>query len=625
MIRSNVQKIGSFISSMIIPNIGAFIAWGFIAAIFSPTGWFPNERISTLIDPLKNYLLPLLVGYTGGKVTGGARGGIVASIATIGVICGANIPMILGAIIIGPVSGYLIKKLDIKLKDKIPYGFEMLVNNFSLAFMGIILAIIGLVIIGPSIIIVDKIMNKGVYFIIRNGLLPLLAIFIEPIKVLFLNNVMNHGIINIIAMDQITEYGKSILYLLEANPGPGLGVILSYYIYSKGVMKQFVPSAAIIQFFGGIHEIYFPYILLNPQLLIAAIIGNTVSIMIFLIFNTGLISLASPGSIFSIMMLSYKGDILKNLLGVFGGAIVSFFIATILLKRKYRKNVDININKKNKNELNFDIKSIKKIVFACDVGMGSSAMGARNFINKIKDFKLDIEVINSSISNIPSDSDIIITHKGLLGGIKKDINKSKIICIENFLEDDTLELLYEKFKKDKYDLVILDVMMPKLNGYSLCKMIKNLNKQVSIIFLTALDDEESEIKGFDLDADDYISKPFSFNILVKRVEAVLKRKNKEEKNEDILEFEGLKLDLEKFKSYVDDEEIELTLKEFNILKLMLASYPKVVSREKLIEKIWGYEYFGDTRVIDAHMKNIRKKIKKDYIKTIKGVGYVLEK
>lgn len=448
MIRSNVQKIGSFISSMIIPNIGAFIAWGFIEAIFSPTGWFPNERISTLIDPLKNYLLPLLVGYTGGKVTGGARGGIVAAIATIGVICGANIPMILGAIIIGPVSGYLIKKLDIKLKDKIPYGFEMLVNNFSLAFMGIILAIIGLVIIGPSIIIVDKIMNKGVYFIIRNGLLPLLAIFIEPIKVFFLNNVMNHGIINIIAMDQITEYGKSILYLLEANPGPGLGVILSYYIYSKGVMKQFVPSAAIIQFFGGIHEIYFPYILLNPQLLIAAIIGNTVSIMIFLIFNTGLISLASPGSIFSIMMLSYKGDILKNLLGVFGGAIVSFFIATILLKRKYRKNVDININKKNKNELNFDIKSIKKIVFACDVGMGSSAMGARNFINKIKGFKLDIEVINSSISNIPSDSDIIITHKGLLGGIKKDINKSKIICIENFLEDDTLELLYEKFKKE---------------------------------------------------------------------------------------------------------------------------------------------------------------------------------
>ena len=184
---------------------------------------------------------------------------------------------------------------------------------------------------------------------------------------------------------------------------------------------------------------------------------------------------------------------------------------------------------------------------------------------------------------------------------------------------------YEKFKENKYDLVILDVMMPRLDGHALCKMIRNLDKEVSIIFLTALGDEESEIKGFDLKADDYISKPFSFNILIKRVEAVLRRKQKEEKEDTILEFEGLKLDLQTFKSYIDNEEIELTLKEFNILKLMINSYPTVVSREKLIEKIWCYEYFGDTRVIDAHMKNIRKKIKKDYIKTIKGVGYVLEK
>ncbi|MDU2490111.1 MAG: response regulator transcription factor [Clostridium celatum] len=184
---------------------------------------------------------------------------------------------------------------------------------------------------------------------------------------------------------------------------------------------------------------------------------------------------------------------------------------------------------------------------------------------------------------------------------------------------------YEKFKSGEYDLVILDVMMPKLDGHSLCKMIRNIDKEVSVIFLTALGDEENEIKGFDLKADDYISKPFSFNILIKRVEAILRRKNKEISEDEVLRFEGLKLELQTFKSYVDEEEIELTLKEFNILKLMISSYPTVVSREKLIEKIWGYDYFGDTRVIDAHMKNIRKKIKKDYIKTIKGVGYVLEK
>lgn len=447
VIKEKVQSFGNFISSMIIPNIGAFIAWGFITAIFTPTGWFPNEKITLLVEPLTQYLLPLLVGITGGKVTGGPRGGVVAAISTIGVIASTSIPMVLGAMVMGPLSGYIIKKFDKIIKDKVPAGFEMLVNNFSLAIIGMILAIVGLFVIGPSMTIIVGVMNMGVSFIFKNGLLPLLAVFIEPIKVLFLNNAINHGIIDVIALDQVNEYGKSILYLLEANPGPGLGVILSYFIYSKGTMKQSAPSAAIIQFFGGIHEIYFPYILINPSLLLAAIIGSIVSIITFLTFNSGLIATASPGSIFSIMMLSHKSDILTNLLGVCVGAIVSFFISAFLLKRKYREKDDKNTNRENVQELDLDIKDIKKIVFACDVGMGSSAMGATNFRNRIKDFNLDIEVVNSSVANIPDDADIIITHKGLLDSIKKEINKDKIIFIENFLEDDNLEVLYEKLSK----------------------------------------------------------------------------------------------------------------------------------------------------------------------------------
>ncbi|MFR2743752.1 MULTISPECIES: PTS mannitol transporter subunit IICBA [Clostridium] len=447
MIKEKVQSFGNFISSMIIPNIGAFIAWGFITAIFTPTGWFPNEKITLLVEPLTQYLLPLLVGITGGKVTGGPRGGVVAAISTIGVIASTSIPMVLGAMVMGPLSGYIIKKFDKIIKDKVPAGFEMLVNNFSLAIIGMILAIVGLFVIGPSMTIIVGVMNIGVSFIVKNGLLPLLAVFMEPIKVLFLNNAINHGIIGVIALDQVNEYGKSILYLLEANPGPGLGVILSYFIYSKGTMKQSAPSAAIIQFFGGIHEIYFPYILINPSLLLAAIIGSIVSIITFLTFNSGLIATASPGSIFSIMMLSHKSDILTNLLGVCVGAIVSFFISAFLLKRKYREKDDKNTNRENVQELDLDIKDIKKIVFACDVGMGSSAMGATNFRNRIKDFNLDIEVVNSSVANIPDDADIIITHKGLLDSIKKEINKDKIIFIENFLEDDNLEVLYEKLSK----------------------------------------------------------------------------------------------------------------------------------------------------------------------------------
>lgn len=447
VIKEKVQSFGNFISSMIIPNIGAFIAWGFITAIFTPTGWFPNEKITLLVEPLTQYLLPLLVGITGGKVTGGARGGVVAAISTIGVIASTSIPMVLGAMVMGPLSGYIIKKFDKIIKDKVPAGFEMLVNNFSLAIIGMILAIVGLFVIGPSMTIIVGVMNIGVSFIVKNGLLPLLAVFMEPIKVLFLNNAINHGIIGVIALDQVNEYGKSILYLLEANPGPGLGVILSYFIYSKGTMKQSAPSAAIIQFFGGIHEIYFPYILINPSLLLAAIIGSIVSIITFLTFNSGLIATASPGSIFSIMMLSHKSDILTNLLGVCVGAIVSFFISAFLLKRKYREKDDKNTNRENVQELDLDIKDIKKIVFACDVGMGSSAMGATNFRNRIKDFNLDIEIVNSSVANIPDDADIIITHKGLLDSIKKEINKDKIIFIENFLEDDNLEVLYEKLSK----------------------------------------------------------------------------------------------------------------------------------------------------------------------------------
>ena len=447
VIKEKVQSFGNFISSMIIPNIGAFIAWGFITAIFTPTGWFPNEKITLLVEPLTQYLLPLLVGITGGKVTGGPRGGVVAAISTIGVIASTSIPMVLGAMVMGPLSGYIIKKFDKIIKDKVPAGFEMLVNNFSLAIIGMILAIVGLFVIGPSMTIIVGVMNIGVSFIVKNGLLPLLAVFMEPIKVLFLNNAINHGIIGVIALDQVNEYGKSILYLLEANPGPGLGVILSYFIYSKGTMKQSAPSAAIIQFFGGIHEIYFPYILINPSLLLAAIIGSIVSIITFLTFNSGLIATASPGSIFSIMMLSHKSDILTNLLGVCVGAIVSFFISAFLLKRKYREKDDKNTNRENVQELDLDIKDIKKIVFACDVGMGSSAMGATNFRNRIKDFNLDIEVVNSSVANIPDDADIIITHKGLLDSIKKEISKDKIIFIENFLEDDNLEVLYEKLSK----------------------------------------------------------------------------------------------------------------------------------------------------------------------------------
>ena len=181
----------------------------------------------------------------------------------------------------------------------------------------------------------------------------------------------------------------------------------------------------------------------------------------------------------------------------------------------------------------------------------------------------------------------------------------------------------QKFKQGNYDLIILDIMMPNLDGYGVCKMIRNTSN-VPIIFLTALNAEENQVKGFDMECDDYITKPFSFNLLIKRVEAVLRRSTKSI-SDDFISFEDLKLNLNTYTVEVDNETIELTLKEFNILKTLIEKYPQVITREGLLDDIWGYDYYGDTRIVDAHIKNLRKKIGVSYIKTVKGIGYTLEK
>lgn len=181
----------------------------------------------------------------------------------------------------------------------------------------------------------------------------------------------------------------------------------------------------------------------------------------------------------------------------------------------------------------------------------------------------------------------------------------------------------QKFKQGNYDLVMLDIMMPNLDGYSVCKMIRQ-QSNTPIIFLSALNEESNQVKGFELECDDYITKPFSFNLLIKRVEAVLRR-SREDRNDKHLIFEKLKLDLNTYTVHIDDETVELTLKEFNILKMLIEKYPQVITREQLLDSIWGYDYYGDTRIVDAHIKNIRKKMQLPYIKTVKGIGYSLEK
>ena len=213
--------------------------------------------------------------------------------------------------------------------------------------------------------------------------------------------------------------------------------------------------------------------------------------------------------------------------------------------------------------------------------------------------------------------------------MEDDVNIQELIV--EFLKAEGYDVDYasdglegiQLFKKKEYDLVLLDIMMPNLDGYSVCKMIRQTSN-VPIIFLTALNEESNQLKGFELECDDYITKPFSFNLLIQRVKAVLRR-GRINISSDLLIFEKLKLDLNTYSVQIDDQNIELTLKEFNILKMLIEKYPQVVTRENLLDSIWGYDYYGDTRIVDAHIKNLRKKLSLPYIKTVKGIGYTLEK
>ncbi|WP_026907097.1 PTS mannitol transporter subunit IICB [Paucisalibacillus globulus] len=469
--RARTQQFGSYLSGMVMPNIAAFIAWGLITALFIPDGWWPNENIASLVDPTIKYLLPLLIAFTGGRMVYDLRGGVVGATAAMGVIVGANVPMFLGAMIMGPLAGYLMKKIDQVFQHKVRQGFEMLYNNFSAGILAAILAIFGLWGIGPVVEGLTSLLAAGVEGIVAAGLLPLANIIVEPAKILFLNNAINHGILTPLGLEQAAEAGKSILFLVEANPGPGLGILLAFTFFGKGASRASAPGAAVIQFFGGIHEIYFPYVLAKPALILAAIAGGVSGVFTFQIFNAGLVAASSPGSIIAVLAMTEKGSYLGVILGVAVAAVVSFIVSAIILKTSKAEEEDLTeatakmekmkgkkssvagvLTKETETvkEPESTVKNnedVKKIIFACDAGMGSSAMGASLLKNKFKKSDIDIFVTNKAINEIPNDADIVITHKDLTDRAKAKISSAEHISVENFLNSPKYDELVDRFNK----------------------------------------------------------------------------------------------------------------------------------------------------------------------------------
>jgi mannitol PTS system EIICBA or EIICB component len=465
-VKVKIQKFGNFLSSMVLPNIGAFIAWGLITALFIPTGFFPNESLAKLVGPMVTYLLPLLIGYTGGKLVHDQRGGVVGAIATMGVIVGApDTPMFLGAMIMGPLGGYVIKKFDSAIEGKIRAGFEMLVNNFSAGILGGILAILAFLGIGPAVDGLTNLLVAGVDWLIDAGLLPLTSLLIEPAKILFLNNAINHGVLSPIGLEQVQQTGQSLLFLLEANPGPGLGVLLAFMLFGRGTAKQSAPGAAIIHFLGGIHEIYFPYVLMKPMLFLSVILGGMSGVFTLVLLGGGLAAPASPGSILAIAAVTPPEGMkyLANFAAVLVAAAVSFIVSAIVLKSSKKQEDNIEEATKKMEEMKGKKSSVSgqinqqqgtlpgevnKIVFACDAGMGSSAMGASLLRKKVKEAGLDIFVTNTAISNLPSDAQVVITQEELTPRAKNKLPDAYHISVDNFLSSPEYDKLIGSLQND---------------------------------------------------------------------------------------------------------------------------------------------------------------------------------
>ncbi len=331
--KERIQKYGGFMASMVIPNLGAFIAWGLITAMFIATGWIPNERFSALVGPILNYLLPILIGYTGGYMIHGQRGGVMGALTTMGAIVGSSIPQLLGAMIMGPLSAWILKKFDEWMEPRMPVGFELLINNFSMGILGSILVLFAMIVMGPIVTAISNAFGSVVQWLVNIKLLPLVALIIEPAKVLFLNNALNIGVLAPLGAIASQETGRAIHFMLESNPGPGLGLLLAYAVAGKGMLKQSAPGAIVIHFLGGIHEIYFPYVLAHPIMILAMYAGAILANLWWVITDAGLVATPSPGSIFAYIAMTPRGWHFQVLMGVLIGAVASFLVGWVILKR----------------------------------------------------------------------------------------------------------------------------------------------------------------------------------------------------------------------------------------------------------------------------------------------------
>jgi mannitol PTS system EIICBA or EIICB component len=439
MIRARLQKVGGFMAGMVLPNIGAFIAWGLITALFLPAGWLPNAYLAKLIQPMIQYLLPTLIGYTGGRLVHGARGGLVGAVATMGMIVGSAIPMFLGAMVMGPLGGWAMKKTDEKLGRHVPVGFEMLVNNFSAGILGMCLALVAYTAAGPMVAGLTEALSAGARKMTTLGLLPLIALFVEPGKVLFINNAINHGVLAPLGVAEASQFGKSIFFLIEPNPGQGFGLLMAYWLFGKGTTRSSAPGAIVIHFFGGIHELYFPYVLMNPITVLAMMAGGVASASVFVAMHAGLVATFSPGSIFTAIALAPKGGLLPVLCGIATGAVVTFVVAIPMVKRfappepgaeQFLFATETPILQAQRPSA---CQIPAKVLFVCEAGMGSSVVGSAVLRRKLEQAGLSVPVEHCALTELPPDAQLAICQRSLAERVQQIAPRARVYPVDDYI------------------------------------------------------------------------------------------------------------------------------------------------------------------------------------------------
>lgn len=467
--RNAIHKFGKFYSNIMINMIGIFIFVGILSVIFGDYGWAPNENIYAISQFVYSYVIPALIAYAAGNHMGqiyekrpdvpktgiNHAGGAIAVMAAAGVMIADKNCAILGAMILGPVCGLLWKHVLEPLTRKAVQGMEMLTRNLVAAIVGAAFSIAAYYVLTPVLSAVTHVIMMGVDWLIAHKLICLTSVLIEPAKVFFLNNSIHHGILLPLAMQQAEQSGSSMLFLLETNPGPGLGVLLALWLSNRKKRKEYA-AYMFVECIGGVHEIYFPEVLANLWLLLALIPGGMAGILCMSVFHVASAGLVSPGSILTLLFMSGH-HVLTTLFAVAISTAVSCAIAFFILKRqgKWCTEAAISAQGEKKEEVQEKRQMLEKgqmqeikIGFICDAGVGSSAMGAALFRRKLKEEGMDgITAEAYAVDQIPEDLTIGVCQRAFLEILQKESNLSNIVTMESLLNQTEHLALIEKLRK----------------------------------------------------------------------------------------------------------------------------------------------------------------------------------